>query len=78
MSSIVITSLGEERPGRCAGRILVCQRFVVSHFGTREGLRTQIYFHCFFCSVLLTRYSTDLFLSTFKLYVSAVSISEYI
>ena len=46
MSSIMITSLGEEEAGRCAGRLLVCPCFVVSRLtiplGVGRGLRSII------------------------------------
>ena len=34
LSSIAITSLGEEGAGRCAGRLFVCPRSVFSWFTT--------------------------------------------
>ena len=44
LSSIVITSLGKEGVGRCAGRLLVCPPCVVSRFTILPlgGLRSYI------------------------------------
>ena len=47
LSSIVITALWKKKTGRCAGCLLVCLPFVVSHFttlplGLERGLRYLI------------------------------------
>ena len=53
--NIVITSRGEERAGRCTGRLPVYKRLVVSRFtifllGARGGLRSRLRSFCFILS----------------------------